>query len=263
MCNAAYPRPPALPPSYASSPRHIPTPCGQLLRPPPRSLTAGGVAASQRLQRRLLCLQLGAAAAQVVRTAAALGLARCSQALKPHGRPAPGTAQQGLALPGAAVAAGQSVVQGGGGGVVEGGGAAASAAEGPRVETGGGVCADAAVRLAWCSALRVVLCVPAGGGNAGRGGSGGYKNALGAALRGAQEAGSAGVMGRLGLRVPLHVSVYVGAGVALERCSQHVAGEERDGQGGQGEGEGMSGGMEGAVEGMDPGLVGVGMEVRA
>lgn len=84
---------------------------------------------------------------------------------------------------------------------------------------------------------------------------------LGAVLRGAQEAGSAGVMGRLGLRVPLHVSVYVGGGLALERCSQHVAGEEGEGHRGQGKGQGVSGEMEGVMEGGGPGLVGVGMEV--
>ncbi|GFR45400.1 hypothetical protein Agub_g6676, partial [Astrephomene gubernaculifera] len=59
----------------------VSTPAGHRIRPAARQLTAGGVAAAAKLQRLLTRLQLASAAAELLRTSAALTLQRLEQEL--------------------------------------------------------------------------------------------------------------------------------------------------------------------------------------
>ncbi|KAG2489169.1 hypothetical protein HYH03_012395 [Edaphochlamys debaryana] len=210
----------------------VSTPCGRRLRPPARQLTCGGVAAAARLQRLLWRLQAGAAAAEVVRTAAALALARVDRELA-----GAGAAGTGGAPADAAPAAGA--------GAAGGGSQAAGAATARRGA------APLQTSLVWCGAGQATLCVPAWGGVVGASGAveapasasaGGATGAgplppacpspplppLRALLAAVREAACGGVMAHLGLRVPLHVSVYAGGRLELAACEQFGGGEGGD-----------------------------------
>ncbi|KXZ49542.1 hypothetical protein GPECTOR_20g396 [Gonium pectorale] len=143
---------------------YVSTPSGHRLRPTARQLGNAGVAAAVKLQRLLGRLQCAATAAEVVRTAAALAIQRADQCLADADRIMPNQPSPAAAQVQAAV----------------GLDTAGQPAAAPRRRAS----------LVWCGEAGVSLCVPA--------------EQLGVLLEGVREAASAGVMGHLGLRVPLH-----------------------------------------------------------
>jgi hypothetical protein len=191
--------------------RFVELPSGRRLRPAIRQLTAGGVAAGAKLQRLLGRLQLGAAAAEVVRTAAALALQRVQDSLlllQEGPLEAPGITGTSRATAATSSPTSSRPPQPASPTRPAPPAAASSwpAAGRPAL----GQRRPGAVSLVWCGEARVTLCLP--------------QQSLVAALAEVQAAASAGVMGHLGLRVPLHVSIYHGSGLDLLHCQQYIPG---------------------------------------
>ncbi|GLI65409.1 hypothetical protein VaNZ11_008967 [Volvox africanus] len=160
---------------------HVLLPSGQHLRLASRQLNAGGVAAGAKLQRMLCRMQLSAAAAEVVRTAAALAWQRIGRESSLPTLQSPPLVQGQPAVP-------------------------VSATPGVPVAWA------PAASLVWCDEARATLCVS--------------QQRQKGALREVQDAASTGVMTHLGLRIPLHVSIYHGRSLDLLRCQQYIPGTE-------------------------------------
>lgn len=174
------------------------------------------MAAGVKLQRRLQQMQLSAAAADVLRTAAVVALHRCREGLCP----APAGQQQqqplgpraaGLYAPPAPVLAGDEA---GRGRAPEGAEATTTSHGPPGAPSSGPVLSgsagrDSDVTLVACRGSHVTLQVPS--------------TQLLRLLRPLQGVGEV-VSGRLGLRVPLHVNVYHGQRLGLQECQQYTPG---------------------------------------